>query len=170
MATTMAPLRDEHRDLVPEITALREAADMVGDVPTPELAAVIGSRIEFLHQHLRPHAEAEDEVLYPVVARLLGDPASTETMRRDHVEVVRLTEELVRLHTRMVTDAFDARLAADLRAVLYGLYAVVSLHFAKEEEVYIPLLEHGLSPDDAAKMFEEMHTAHNRLAGAAQRP
>lgn len=164
MVASMTPLRDEHRGLIPEITALRDTADMIGAVPTRVLAEAIASRIAFLRHHLRPHAEAEDEVLYPVVARLLGNPAATATMRRDHVEVARLTDDLGRLHGRLATDPLDDRLTHDLRAALYGLYAVVSLHFAEEEEVYLPLLEGHLSPEEADTMFGEMHAAHERLA------
>jgi hypothetical protein len=32
-----------------------------------------------------------------------------------------------------------------LRRVLYGLYALINLHFAKEEEIYADVLEHRLS-------------------------
>jgi len=31
--------------------------------------------------------------------------------------------------------------------VLYGLYAIVKLHFAKEEEVYLPILDQRLTPN-----------------------
>ena len=50
----------------------------------------------FSAHHLIPHAQAEDQALYPVVARVMGVPEATATMRRDHVEVGRLTEELQR--------------------------------------------------------------------------
>jgi hypothetical protein len=28
-----------------------------------------------------------------------------------------------------------------LRRILYGLYAIIKLHLAKEEEIYLPILE-----------------------------
>ena len=46
-----------------------------------------------------------------------------------------------------------------LRQVLYGLYALVKVHFAKEEEVYLPLLDARLSAAEAHQMFEAMETA-----------
>jgi hypothetical protein len=42
---------------------------------------------------------------------------------------------------------------------LYGLYALVKVHFAKEEEVYLPILEERLSPEEAKEMFEAMENA-----------
>ena len=47
----------------------------------------------------------------------------------------------------------------ELRRVLYGLYALVKVHFAKEEEIYLPLLDARLTPEDAHRMFEEMEMA-----------
>ncbi len=57
-----------------------------------------------------------------------------------------------------------------LRRVLYGLYALVKVHFAKEEEVYLPLLDARLSPAEARQMFAALeaaaHEAKQRLAQA----
>lgn len=49
--------------------------------------------------------------------------------------------------------------------MLYGLAALVVLHFAKEEEVYLPLLGVRLTATEAAVLFREMETA----AGPAKR-
>ena len=164
MPVSMTPLRDEHRELLPEIAALRTTADSVGTSTSSELKALIESRLLFLRDHLRPHAQAEDEVLYPVVARLIGGGDATATMRRDHVEVLRLTDELDALHGSLRDGPLDNQLAQDLRRVLYGLFAVISLHFEKEEEVYLPILEQGLTADLAAAMFREMSAAHQEHA------
>ena len=36
---------------------------------------------------------------------------------------------------------------------------LVRLHFAKEEEVYLPVLDAGLSLEEATEMFRAMHKA-----------
>ena len=46
-----------------------------------------------------------------------------------------------------------------LRRVLYGLYALVGVHFAKEEEIYLPLLDAQLTADEAQRMFAAMDVA-----------
>jgi len=46
-----------------------------------------------------------------------------------------------------------------LRRVLYGLSAVVTVHFAKEEEVYLPILDARLIADEAHQLFEAMERA-----------
>ena len=42
-----------------------------------------------------------------------------------------------------------------LRRVLYGLSAIITVHFAKEEEIYLPILDARLAPEEAHRMFLE---------------
>jgi hypothetical protein len=51
----------------------------------------------------------------------------------------------------------DPDLQRELQRTLYGLYAIIRLHVAKEEEVYLPLLDVGLAPVEANDMFRAMH-------------
>lgn len=164
------PFREEHAHLRPHLEALLRAADSVGAAATEELRERVESAYRFLKGHLIPHAVAEDEVLYAKVDELLGgrgDTRPTDTMRRDHVEVGDLTERLAGLRERLAGGDLEPSEERELRAVLYGLYAVVALHFAKEEEVYLPLLDRELGPDEARELFDRMervgaerHAAH----------
>lgn len=153
------PLRDEHKELLPQVEVLRSVADSIGEVSLDSLRRGIDQAHEFLAHHLIPHAEAEDRALYPVVGRVMGAPAATATMSRDHVEVGRLTAELASLRSELAGAILSAEEAASLRGVLYGLYALVKLHFAKEEEIYLPILDARLTPDEAHEMFEAMEAA-----------
>jgi len=165
-ASVTQPLRDEHKELMPHVETLREAADAVGAASGDEVRRRVDAAYDFLAHHLIPHATAEDKALYPVVNRVLGAPGATATMSRDHVEVGRLTEELRQLRER-TAGAIDDATAAGLRRVLYGLYALVHVHFAKEEEVYLPLLDAKLPPDEARAMFEAMEAAAAQAKASA---
>ena len=157
MATVTQPLRDEHRELLPELEVLRTAGDAVGFAPAAEATKLVEEALAFLQRHLIPHAQAEEAALYPAVERLLGSPKATGTMRREHVEVGRLTEQLAGYAGKIVGG--DAKDLAQIRRLLYGLYAVVGVHFAEEEEVYLPILDEGLSADEANAMFAAMEAA-----------
>ena len=156
----MQPLRDEHAELTPHIHALRTAADAVGNVPSAELRVLVDDSYEFLAHHLMPHAAAEEAALYPAVQRVMGAVEATATMARDHVEVHALTDELAGYREQLAaSSALDDQLANGLRRVLYGLHHLVKVHFAKEEEVYLPILEERLSTDEATAMFDAMTRA-----------
>lgn len=151
------PLRIEHRELLPQIDALASTADIAGVATEDELRDRVSEAHRFLTHHLVPHAQAEDAVLYPAVERAMNAPGATETMRRDHVEVVRYVEAL----GEIVADggAYDDAVRARVRAILYSLHAIVALHFAKEEELYLETLDRTLDARAAAVLFEDLEAA-----------
>ena len=159
MVPLTQPLRDEHKELLPHIEMLRKVADGIGEVPFASLKQGVDEAYAFLTHHLLPHAQAEERALYPVVGRLMGAQEATATMSRDHVEVGRLTEELGTLRSHLVDASVDESQEKALRRVLYSLSAVVTVHFAKEEEIYLPILDAGLTPEEAHGMFEAMERA-----------
>jgi len=159
MNTLTQPLRDEHKELIPHIERILEVADSLPNAPLDQIRAGVEEVYDFLAYHLLPHAQAEDAALYPTVQKAVGSPEATRTMSRDHVEVGRYIDELAALREDVSPQSFKA-----LQRVLYGVYALVKVHFAKEEEVYLPLLEERLTPEEARAMFEAME----RAAGQAK--
>jgi iron-sulfur cluster repair protein YtfE (RIC family) len=158
MTTITQPLRDEHKELLPQAEILKEAADQVSEVLSERAWQDARQAYEFLAYHLIPHAYAEEKALYPVVQKVIGASLSTATMSRDHAEVGRLAEELkTRLPLR--PGRLSDSQVLGLRRVLYGLYTLVQLHFAKEEEIYLPLLDARLTHGEASEMFEAMEKA-----------
>lgn len=160
------PLRDEHTELYPYIERIRTAADAVGDAPIESVRQGVDEACDFLIHHLIPHATAEDRALYPVVGKVMGALEATATMSRDHIEVGRLTDELGALREALIGETIDSAQAKALRRTLYGLYALVKVHFAKEEEVYLPLLDARLAPDEGRAMFEAMERSAAEARGA----
>lgn len=157
------PLRIEHRALIPAIDALAANGDAVGVGPRAQQLVKVNESYTFLTTHLIPHAVAEDKFLYPAVDRLIGgkDPGtrSTDTMRRDHAEVGMLTRQLGALADQMKAGTLTTAQEQDLRQTLYSLHGIVRLHFAKEEEVYLPLLDRELTAAQAQEIFEAMEKA-----------
>jgi iron-sulfur cluster repair protein YtfE (RIC family) len=155
-------LRDEHAHLAPHIDALRVAADAIGRAEAAELRALVDASYDFLAHHLIPHADAEERGLYPAVQQAVGAAQVTATMARDHVEVHRLTDELASYRQQLASaSTIDDALANGLRSVLYGLHHLVRVHFAKEEEVYLPILDERLTAEQAAAMFATMGHQHD---------
>jgi hypothetical protein len=129
---------EEHADLRPPLENIRATADALS--ATPQALERLRDVHRFLVEKLIPHERAEETRLYPAVARALGGTEATATMSRAHAEI----ERLVRRLGRHVDLAYDGGLRPDrlddLKACLYGLHAVLSLHFAQEEEAYFSLV------------------------------
>jgi len=141
----------EHVELRPPLELIREVADRIGDVPPEETRAGLERVLRFLNEELLPHERAEEHRLYPALARLLGAPEATATMSRAHAEITRLARRIGR-HLELAggTGPGPEQLD-DLRASLYGLYAVLTLHFAQEEEAYFSLTTGEPAPEEPAR-------------------
>ncbi len=142
--------RDEHRLLLPEVDRLRQVADRLEDLSPAAARRELQGVRTFLEEKLVPHEQQEDASVYPLVAQRIGGHDPTAAMSRAHLEIA----HLVRLYGRLLDelpDRFSAREGPvsslspddlrDLRRVLYGLHAILRLHFAQEEEQYLPLLD-----------------------------
>jgi hypothetical protein len=69
MANLTQPLREEHKELLPHIEAIRQAADAIGEAPLSELRPQIDEVYDFLAYHLLPHARAEEAAPIPSSAK-----------------------------------------------------------------------------------------------------
>jgi soluble P-type ATPase len=130
----------EHRMLRPNIDEVQAAADAIGTVPNPQAIAIARAVHRQLTGEVLPHEHAEDTELYPMLARVLGGTDRTATMSRGHVEIAHLTARIGRL----LDDTSDNPTPDDLielRRLLYGLHAVLQLHFAQEDESYLSIVE-----------------------------
>ena len=89
----------------------------------------------------------------------MGAHEATATMSRDHIEISRLTDELRSMRSHLGGASVDVSQEQALRRVLYGLYALIRVHFAKEEEVYLPILDARLTADEAHQLVGAMERA-----------
>lgn len=149
--TPTAEFREEHRHLMAHVDRIRLAGGEVRDLPPGERAALVTEVLDFLRGTLLPHAEWEEQVLYTAVGELLGDARATAAMTRDHVAIGRMIEALGE------TDLADI---ARLQELLYGLHALITVHFEKEEEIYLPLLD--ARPDVAERVMRQIGSRHHQ--------
>jgi hemerythrin superfamily protein len=152
VSTLTQPLRTEHAHLLGHVEHIRELAHEVGSLDAAARKARLAGVLGFLKETLVPHAEAEEAVLYPAVAGILGDPRATAPMIHDHKVIKEYAAALESV------EPTDERRLAEL---LYGAYALILSHFRAEEELYVPLLEEH--PEQAARVaaaLEEHHSAH----------
>jgi len=130
----------EHDRMRDDLSILRDAAQQVSAGQSRAGLGSLQAADSFLQDTLLPHEDAEDSTLYPALAGPLGSAEATATMSRMHAEIHRLAE---RLHShREIAEAAGSvtvEQSEDLLACLYGLYALLSLHFVQEEENFFVL-------------------------------
>jgi heavy metal translocating P-type ATPase len=131
--------RGEHAGLADARAAVRDAADALSTGLTDEAQARVGAAHRVLVDRILPHERAEEQELYPAMAPMVGGRDGIAPMSRGHAEIERLAARLGRHLADGATLATDQ--VDDLRATLYGLDAVLTLHFAQGEQDYFPLAD-----------------------------
>jgi heavy metal translocating P-type ATPase len=131
----------EHEAMRTHLSMLRDIGHLLTGGQREEAFALLDRADDFLRDTLLPHEHAEDRMLYPALSRPLGGSEATATMSRMHGEIDRLAG---RLHAhRQAADAaggISDDQNDDLIACLYGLHALLALHFSVEEESYFALI------------------------------
>jgi heavy metal translocating P-type ATPase len=128
--------RKEHVEFAPEVQRIRTVADRLDTLEPAELRAELEAVRVFLCDRLPQHEEEEEAAVYPVVAKLMGGEDPMSSMQRAHVEISHLIRVYRQLLDDMPATGPDRDDLVDLRRVLYGLHAILRLHFAQEEEAY----------------------------------
>jgi len=137
-------LHVEHRAVRPIIDQVRVVADAI----TLDEAG-LGSARELLQRLLTetlPHERAEQEKLYPALARALGGADPIGTLSRSHAEIEHQVGRFARLLDELDGQAPDAEDIVELRGLLYGLHAILRLHDAQEEEGAFSLIHEPVGP------------------------
>ncbi|MGZ8812821.1 MAG: heavy metal translocating P-type ATPase [Mycobacterium sp.] len=154
----------EHEELRDTVDVLREAADrIVAGADQAALDSLIRAHA-FLTERILPHEQAEESRLYPALAEPLGSGEATATMSRTHAEIRRLSDRIgTHLAVAQAREGIQPDQVDDLLACLYGLHAVLRLHFLQEEENYFTLADDH-SQDDArvAPKFRGAGVANSR--------
>ena len=142
------PFRQEHQELLEHIEHIAQAAREMPQLSEDERAVLRGRILDFLRGTLLPHARAEEEILYPEWAELVGFADAAVPMIHDHEAIVARIERL---------EAVDVADVDALQEFLYGLYALILVHFRKEEDIQLPAFD--AAPEVAERVIARMQAA-----------
>lgn len=125
-----------HRALRPQVSELAALAARLETLPPAEAHSQLQRMRAMLEEELLPHEREEQRKAYPLIESLLKDEDPTGALIQTHHEIQRLTRLYGRLVARLPPEGPTPEDFRDLRRVLYGLHAILTLHFAQEEELY----------------------------------
>jgi len=148
------PFREEHAELLGHIEHLAQAAREMPRLSPEEREALRDRVVGFLNGTLMPHAEAEERVLYPEWAALVGFADAAAPMIDDHRAIAARVDRLA---------AADVDDVDTLQELLYELHALILVHFAKEEELQLPAFD--AAPAVAARVLQRMGEAAGHRHG-----
>jgi soluble P-type ATPase len=137
-AAVAAQLRLDHDRVLAVVEQVRVVADGL-ETRTSDLSGVVT-----LHNSLEgdvlEHERTEEAQLIPLMTKVLGhDPLAT--LSRTHAEIAHQIARLGRLLDDASVTEPDPQDVIEIRRLLYGLYAILKLHNAQEEEGVFSLLD-----------------------------
>lgn len=130
------------------------------DLDASALIGLLDGIVAFLSGELLPHAKGEERTLYPAldpVLRQHGRP--TATMSVDHEYLGDYARQITEMAQRMRSATGDEReqLEPQLRRLLIQMQGLFRVHLAKEERVYLPLVEEVISAGDQQALLAALH-------------
>ncbi|HEX6796859.1 MAG TPA: DUF2249 domain-containing protein [Ktedonobacterales bacterium] len=160
-----AAIRAHHRALAETLDGytadLEAGVSSTGSLETASLAETLDGLTGFLSGELLPHARGEEQALYPALDPIIREHGSpTATMRVDHEYIgtyVRQIAETARQLRAAGEQRERERLAQQLARHLIQLQGLFTVHLAKEERVYLPLVEQALSAGDQQALLAALH-------------
>jgi heavy metal translocating P-type ATPase len=129
-------LSSAHGSLRPQIGELAALAARLETLPPAVARAELQRVRDVLEKELLPHEREEQRSAFPVIEQMLKHEDPTGPLIHTHYEIHRLTRLYSRLVDQLTPDGPGPADLRDLRRALYGLHAILSLHFAQEEELY----------------------------------
>ncbi len=160
MSTLTEAVRKHHQSLARTLEAHARGTGR-GDSQTEGEAFVA-----FLKGDLLPHARGEEQHLYPLADELVrkhGKP--TATMMVDHEFITDYVARIERTTSELAAAADGAqrtRLAQSLHDLALQLDAIVKLHLAKEERIYLPLIERHVDESRQRNVLHAVHESYER--------
>jgi iron-sulfur cluster repair protein YtfE (RIC family) len=171
-------LLQEHEAIIREVAKLRVALATLGSegaAALPRVLPALRAAVGWLDHELPAHARREDEALFPVLERELGESGGpTEVMRAEH-RAIHAQAERMRATLRELNEVQHPALvrageaikqlaaagddAAALRASTSGIIALLDEHFAKEEDILFPMAREFLTPqalEEIARRIDEL--------------
>ncbi|PSR40232.1 heavy metal translocating P-type ATPase [Rhodococcus sp. AD45-ID] len=152
LLTMLRGFSSDHRKMRDELEVIRVTAEAVVSGDRTSALRRLHETDRFLQDVILPHERSEGANLYPMLERSIGGADSIATMAGAHAEIERLSRRLgYHVRTADLNGEVEAEQVQDLLACLYGLYAVLRLHFRQEEQSYFVLADEPETEDEDAR-------------------
>jgi iron-sulfur cluster repair protein YtfE (RIC family) len=135
-AEQVATLRNEHQMLQPLLQRLTEVATQLPLASPEERRTLMKTLHEQLTQDILAHEQQDEQGLYPTMTLMLAGDDPLAAMSRSHQEIYLLVRKLGQLSNLLQNTDGSSGTVQDIQQCLYGLEAILRLHFAQEEELF----------------------------------
>jgi regulator of cell morphogenesis and NO signaling len=148
-------LMDEHVSLRRDMDLFYEITEEIEFESGPavvKLFTKLHERVSAFTIKLKAHSKREDEGLFPMMSRSLGESDRTiEVMEQEHEKAEGHLQDFL-TEAEQAGASIDENTAQWITVYAVQAYATLTQHFAKEEKVLFPLAEKILSVDEKEEL------------------
>ncbi len=161
-------LREHHDRLVRNVLDLEQVLDSLPRVSAVNLSEVVARQVAFLQNEIKKHAAADEASLYPEVDFLANAHGCkiSDTIKIDNEYIGTCIDRLAELAEELTPVRVP-----EFQRLGWELTAILKLQFAKEERVFLPLLDAGYTEEEVArrivKRMEQIEVRLNIMGKAA---
>ncbi|HEX8729817.1 MAG TPA: DUF2249 domain-containing protein, partial [Ktedonobacterales bacterium] len=167
-------IREHHRALATTLDSFTSDIESLEASETRDvagLATLLDEVTKFLSGELMPHAQGEERTLYPALDPILrkhGRP--TATMSIDHEYLGQHVQQITALANQLRSaDATKrAALTRQLQREAIQLQGLFHVHLAKEERVYLPVIDEVVTDGDQQALLAALHAEAEEAAAPQQ--
>jgi hemerythrin-like domain-containing protein len=140
--------RKEHLEMKKHLAHVEDLVGNLGRSNPEEQKKKMMEIVSFFQVHIKPHAEWEEEKLYPAVDKRTckgsdkGSDVFTATMRHEHKIIGRWIDEIA---SEANSKSPNAQRFSRKTDQLLGL---INGHFEEEEEVLLPILDRSMTREE----------------------
>jgi regulator of cell morphogenesis and NO signaling len=165
LCTPLQQLKDEHvalraeMDLFYEIT---EDIEFYSDPVVGQLFTKLYERISAFTDALKTHSKREEEGLFPMMSRRLGEDDKTiEWMEFEHEKAEKHLQDFL-AEADQAGSTIDENDAKAITVYAVQAYTTLTQHFAKEEKKLFPLAENILSTEEKDELEQLLQAPYGK--------
>jgi regulator of cell morphogenesis and NO signaling len=155
LSAPLQQLKDEHVSLRTDMDHFFEITEEIECESGPavvQLFAKLYEQISAFTVKLKAHSKREDEALFPMMARRLGEKDRTiQSMEFEHKKAEQHLQDFL-TESGQAGPTINENVAQWITVYAVQAHATLTQHFAKEEKVLFPLAENILSADEKKEL------------------
>jgi regulator of cell morphogenesis and NO signaling len=155
LSDPLQQLKDEHVSLREDMNLFYEIAEEIefeSGLAVVELFAKLHQQISAFTHKLKAHSKREEEGLFPMMNRHLGEEDRTiEAMEFEHEKAEQHLEDFL-TEAEQAGATIDENAAQWITVFAVQAYATLIQHFANEEKVLFPMAEDILTAEEKEEL------------------
>ncbi len=155
LCAPLQQLKDEHVALRAQMNLFYEITEEIefeSEAEVVQLFAKLHESVSAFTNELKAHSNREEEGLFPLMIRRLGnDDRTIDEMEEEHEKAEQHLEDFL-AEAAQAGSNLDENAAQFITVYAVQAYATLTQHFAKEEKVLFPLAEKILSTDEKKEL------------------